>query len=122
MVVIRRPHEEAGHSLRELAELLTGMPEDREVSLVGIGMGAPQGLTGEAAQALEEAQVLFGAERMLEAVADYPGEKIPEYRAGPIAEAILRREESRFAVVLSGDPGFYSGAASSGPGWSRSLT
>lgn len=48
---------------------------------------------------------------MLEAVADYPGEKIPEYRAGPIAEAILRREESRFAVVLSGDPGFYSGAA-----------
>ena len=111
VVVIRRPHEEAGHSLRELAELLTGMPEDREVSLVGIGMGAPQGLTGEAAQALEEAQVLFGAERMLEAVADYPGEKIPEYRAGPIAEAILRREESRFAVVLSGDPGFYSGAA-----------
>lgn len=41
--MIRRPHEEAGHSLRELAELLTGMPEDREVSLVGIGMGAPQG-------------------------------------------------------------------------------
>ena len=111
VVVIRRPREETGLSLRELAEKLTGMPADREVVLVGLGMGTRAGMTGEAIRALEEAQVFFGAKRMLEAVEDFPGEKIPEYRAGPIVEEILRREESRFAVILSGDPGFYSGAA-----------
>ena len=111
VVVIRRPREETGLSLRALAERLTGMPEDREVTLVGLGMGTREGMTGEAVRALEEAQVLFGAKRMLEAVEDFPGEKVPEYRADPIVEEILRREESRFAVVLSGDPGFYSGAA-----------
>ncbi len=42
VVVIRRPREEAGLSLRELAEKLTGMPEDREVFLVGLGMGGPR--------------------------------------------------------------------------------
>lgn len=111
VVVIRRPLAESGLSLDEMVQALTGMPQEREVSLVGIGMGSPESLTGEAVQALEEAQVLFGAPRMLKAVEGFPGLKIPEYRAEFIAREILRREESRFAVVLSGDPGFYSGAA-----------
>ena len=51
------------------------MPEDREVFLVGLGMGTQAGMTGEAIRALEEAQVFFGAKRMLEAVEDFPGRR-----------------------------------------------
>ncbi len=85
-VVIRRPREEAGLSLRELAEKLTGMPEDREVFLVGLGMGTRAGMTGEAIRALEEAQVFFGAKRMLEAVEDFPGRRSRSTGPVPIVE------------------------------------
>lgn len=111
VVVIRRPAEESGLSGREIARQLTGAPEDLEVALVGIGMGTAAGMTGEAVEALESAQVLIGAGRMLEAASGFPGRKVSEYRAEAIVREILQGGERRFAVVLSGDAGFYSGAA-----------
>ncbi|MEA4965429.1 MAG: precorrin-6A reductase [Oscillospiraceae bacterium] len=111
VIVVRRPSEEPGLSLREIAVKLTGRPEDREVALVGIGMGGRGGMTGEAEQALSEAEVIFGAARMLEAIARFGGEQVREYRASEIAAAMEKSEKRRFAVALSGDAGFYSGAA-----------
>lgn len=122
-IVIRRPKEQGlffeavcarlGISQRpECREMSDEPQEERKICLVGIGMGAPEYLTMEAQQALKKAQVIFGAKRMLEAVAEFSAEKVCEYRSAEI-HAYLRVHPyiTRAAVMLSGDVGFYSGAA-----------
>lgn len=85
-----------------------------KVVLVGIGMNGERHLTPEARRALDRAQVLFGAPRMLESfVGNY--KKYPFYtgdRILPILSDIQEtsREETVCAGILfSGDTGFYSG-------------
>lgn len=85
-----------------------------EVVLVGIGMNGERHLTPEARRALDRAQVLFGAPRMLESfVGNY--KRYPFYtgdRILPILSDIQEtsREETVCAGILfSGDTGFYSG-------------
>lgn len=88
-----------------------------QIFLVGLGMGAVDLLTGEAKAAIEQADYLFGAKRILAAVSEalngtavrrasyLPKEIIPcleeLYRQGQNAKAVL---------LFSGDTGFYSGA------------
>ena len=85
------------------------------LSLVGIGMGTPEQMTLEAHHALEQAQVIFGAKRMLEAVREFPAEKICEYRREQITAYLCEHPQlTQAAVVFSGDVGFYSGADSFG--------
>lgn len=85
------------------------------LALVGIGMGAPEQMTLEAHHALQQAQVIFGARRMLEAVREFPAQKVCEYRAEEIAAYLSRNPQlTRAAVAFSGDVGFYSGAGSFG--------
>lgn len=85
-----------------------------EVSLIGIGMGRDT-QTAAGIKALDDADVVFGASRMLEVAGDK--EKYPYYRAEDIIPAIERLSgisetgELRVAVLFSGDTGFYSGAA-----------
>ena len=85
-----------------------------KVVLVGIGMNGERHLTPEARQALDRAQVLFGAPRMLESFAgNY--KKYPFYtkdRILPVLSELQEtsREETVCAGILfSGDTGFYSG-------------
>ncbi len=78
-----------------------------KVYLVGIGMGNT--LTGEAKKAIQSAQCIIGAKRMLDAVQSN-AEKIEAVLAKDIAEAILQKQYETVAVVFSGDVGFYSGA------------
>ena len=78
--------------------------------LIGIGMGNPALLTGEATAAIAASGQLVGAARMLAAFPDHPGVKkgldsAPGHR--PSRGGFPRDT----AVLLSGDPGFYSGAA-----------
>ncbi|MCD7726353.1 MAG: cobyrinate a,c-diamide synthase [Clostridiales bacterium] len=81
------------------------------VSIIGVGMGNPQGLTVEAQAAIQEAGLLIGAGRML---APYRQEKKcavsyqPEEIVGIIEEN--RGRQKSIAVLMSGDSGFYSGA------------
>ena len=82
----------------------------RTVFLVGIGPGEKLLMTGEAVKAMEESDVLIGAQRMLDA---FPSSK-PFYKAY-LKEDIKRYIEEhpefkKIAVLLSGDIGFYSGA------------
>ena len=82
------------------------------ITLVGIGMGAPQTMTLEARAALVRAEAVIGAERLL---ADLPdevaGEKIALALPEKVAAAIESHPDWRdVCVVLSGDVGFYSGA------------
>lgn len=81
----------------------------RHVTIVGTGMG-PDTVTAEGLKAIESADVLFGAPRML---ADYtrPGRRAePVYTAEKIAPVLEEYREGRFAVLVSGDTGFYSAA------------
>lgn len=130
-IVIRRP-KERGLSFEAVCGLLgigeeagedAKAEEEKELLLVGIGIGTPEGMTREAREALAGVPVIFGAKRMLAAVQGFFGEKVCAYEGERIA-AWLRKHPGvrRAAVVLSGDVGFYSGAAKldetlSGEGW-----
>ena len=77
------------------------------ISLIGMGCG-PESLSREAAAAIENAELLLGAERLL---APYRETKhcISALTAGELAEA-LETETGEACVLFSGDSGFYSGA------------
>lgn len=114
LVVIGRPVQEEGLSLSACRDFLAGkfqVQPQRQISLVGIGMGSQDTMTGAAQKAIRGAQLLIGAKRMAEAVARpgqdcwhaYEPEKIRDYlREHPGYE--------RIAIAMSGDTGFYSGA------------
>lgn len=78
--------------------------------LIGVGLGNPETLTVQAKQAIGRCAQLIGAKRLLEAFCEHPGKKLALIGAQQIAEAV-RAFEGDTAVLLSGDPGFYSGAA-----------
>ncbi|MFV0343752.1 MAG: precorrin-6y C5,15-methyltransferase (decarboxylating) subunit CbiE [Anaerocolumna sp.] len=86
----------------------------KEVVLIGIGMGNLNTLTMEGKKAIEEAQILIGAKRILEGVQATVTKKVL-IESRKIAEFIEQSECSRFAVLFSGDTGFYSGANSLRP-------
>lgn len=81
------------------------------VKLVSMGCGAAN-LTAQARTALEEADCLIGADRLLKQVSARP--EVPRIRAvrGEEILAALRTRPARNpCVLLSGDAGFYSAAA-----------
>ena len=141
VVLVERPKEQKGYSYQEVLDILkekfpalqkedpaalerkTGADsaaserepdlcrEQRTVTLTGIGMGALSGMTGEAVEAVREADLLIGAGRMLQAAEDFGKPVYKEYDAKRIADYVKTHPEyTRVAVLLSGDIGFYSGA------------
>lgn len=126
LVVIGRPVEETGYSFSELCEYLrekleidAEKKEALKVSLVGIGTGAERTFTIEAREICKEADLLIGAGRMIQAAKKVVGEAgrnhksefYKEYRADQIVDYLKNHPEyQNVTVVLSGDPGFYSGA------------
>lgn len=114
LIVVGRPAQREGLGFEETASLLCrrfGLHVRPRVDLVGIGPGGAGGMTGEARQAIREADCLIGARRMLEAVRE-TGQTVCEAVAPEdILRCIRERQGTRrFAVVLSGDTGFFSGA------------
>lgn len=78
--------------------------------LVGVGMGNPDTLTLAGQKAIAAAGQIVGAARMLAAFPDHPGQRKALIRAEDIAKAVSDFPGDT-AVLLSGDVGFYSGAA-----------
>ena len=114
-VIIGRPAEkEAGLSLEEtitlLEEKLELAPRRKKVTMVGTGMGGPGTLTADARKAIEEADVLLGAARMLEGSKTAHSRAFTAIAAKDIVDVIKRENGPFFAVLFSGDTGFYSGA------------
>ena len=112
-VIIGRPPQREGLSAAETVELLCrrfGFSAKPEVAVVGLGPGSRAALTGEAREALSRAGCLVGAARMIEAAAA-PGQAAHAAIAPEdIRDYILAHPEYRsFAVVMSGDTGFFSG-------------
>lgn len=113
-VIIGRPSEDTGISCGECKKRLAkqfGFSMRPHVVLVGIGMGSQDTLTLAGKRAVEQATLLIGAKRVVDAV------KLPyqdvhyEYRDDEIVKYIEHHPEyEHIVVVLSGDTGFYSGA------------
>ncbi len=119
LLVIGRPRKEAGLTIDECLEHLKKrfqLEDDKtavsqKISLVGIGMGAESTLTIEGRAALNEAQLLIGAERMLENVKQSGQECFAAYKPEVICDCIRSHAScAKIAIALSGDVGFYSGA------------
>ena len=125
LVLVGRPPEQKGYSYDEVLEMmrirfhlaaasvLEVQPTQakRKVTFVGIGIGTPEGMTVEAAQVIEKADLLVGADRMLAAAADKHKPTFSAYEPRKIGDYLeLHPEYQRIVVLLSGDIGFYSGA------------
>ena len=114
LVVICRPPQRDGVDYSQVIETLCtrfGCSRTPHVSIVSLGPGSRGTMTADAETAIRNADCLIGAQRMLDAAAA-PGQA--QYSAiapQTIADFITaHREYRRFAVVMSGDAGFFSGA------------
>ena len=67
-------------------------------------------LTAEVRAAIERADLLIGAERMLKPFAALGNKMFFEYRAEDILRIINENPEAEICVLMSGDSGFFSGA------------
>jgi len=82
----------------------------KKVAIVGTGTGKDT-LTSEAMEVIKDAEVLIGAPRALEPYKDMGKPSYPYYLSKDIAALIAGEAAERFAVLVSGDVGFYSAAA-----------
>lgn len=113
LVVIGRPPQTDGLRLDEAVRLLCrrfGFAAMPQVTVVGVGPGGRAGMTQEVCDAIETADCLIGAKRMLQAAR--PGQSTREaIEPQAISDFIHSHpEHARYTVVLSGDTGFFSGA------------
>lgn len=83
-----------------------------EISVIGLGLGAPETMTLEARQALEQADCILGARRLLESLPEgLSARRVAEIRPQALAGYLKGHPElQRPCVAMSGDVGFYSGA------------
>lgn len=86
-----------------------------EITLAGIGMGHTDCMTKEVEQAVNRADILFGAQRLLENI-DTKAETYPFYQAEQILPTLYRIQDQNelqvtknVVILFSGDSGFYSG-------------
>lgn len=114
MVILKSDEEELPAERTELPKELTedtALKNGRVVTLIGIGMGTWDGLTLEASKAIQRADVLIGAKRMLAVAGEIKKPVHSEYDAQRIADYLdAHPAYTHAAVLLSGDVGFYSGA------------
>lgn len=111
LFVIGQPDNSKGMSFTEICKTLSLSgyikKEAIRISLIGRGMGDRNGLTIEAAGALDSSEIVFGAKRL---VADISNKEVyPYYLAKDIIPVIKERQMDT-AVLFSGDTGFYSGS------------
>ena len=113
LVVIGRPDQRPGLPYARAAEEICrrfGLKREAFVTLAGIGPGGAGSATVDVRRAVSEADCLIGAGRMLEFAP--AGKPVFEAIAPEAIAAIISEhtEYTRFAVLLAGDTGFFSGA------------
>ena len=82
----------------------------KRLTVVSAGLGADT-VTAEALRAVERAQVLFGAPRLLALFGGAACRCEPVYTPEKIAPVLAEYKAGEFAVLVSGDAGFFSAAA-----------
>lgn len=81
-----------------------------KIYIIGIGMEGQKTLTAEAKTAIEKADLLIGAIRMLEPFLHIEKECFISWKSDEIAEYLKGKTIETAAVLMSGDCGFFSGA------------
>ena len=120
VILIKRPVEEEGYSLGEILGI-TGITSiesniiQKEISLIGTGMGNTGTLSIAGKEALESAGLVIGSGRLLETakavINAQDKEMFNAYDADIIYNYIKENPQYKnIAIMLSGDTGFYSGA------------
>ena len=103
--------------LEQLCDCKLSGQSSMEICLAGIGMGSKDGQTQEVQHAIETADILLGAERMIERYSAKI-EKRPYYMTEQILPYLEQLQKNgltaqkaplRVTVLFSGDTGFYSG-------------
>ena len=103
--------------LEQLCDCKLSGQGSMEICLAGIGMGSKDGQTQEVQHAIETADILLGAERMIERYSAKI-EKRPYYMTEQILPYLEQLQKNgltaqkgplRVTVLFSGDTGFYSG-------------
>ncbi len=108
--IIGEPENAHGMSFAQVCrEIRKEEEKSIQINLIGCGMGQEDSLTGEARKALKKAELVFGAERLLNSL-HIEGDAYPYYLAEKIIP-LLKEKRKDTAVLFSGDSGFYSGAA-----------
>lgn len=126
LYVIKNPDTGEGFTLDQISNKLDEIYEIEvsskpvDITLVGVGMGNIKGLTLEAYDAIKEADLLFGAKRLTDAVMDIVNKNGEIFENCYLAENIvpliterleaLGKNSGKVCVLFSGDTGFYSGA------------
>lgn len=121
IILVGRPTEECGLSFDETVSMLSkrfgitdrcdDVRSKRELFIVGIGMGTPEGLTVEARDAILSSDLIVGAKRMVESVGHTGSDILEEYLTDKVLAHLKDHQEYRhIAVLVSGDVGFYSAA------------
>jgi cobalt-precorrin-7 (C5)-methyltransferase len=84
--------------------------EFQSISIVGCGPGSLDYLTPAALRAIEEAEVLVGAKRLLDLFPSSRAERIVvSAEIGEVLDHIAARaDRQRIAVLVTGDPGLFS--------------
>lgn len=112
LLVIGRPVEEEGYTYEEIIRKLEERLQIKRkpaISIVGIGVGSRENLTYKALDAIEKSDLVVGARRMIDSVAD--GKKC-QIAIDPkkILEIIKDNHHLKhISVLMSGDVGFFSG-------------
>ncbi len=108
VVIIRK--DENGISVSQGVKLLLERKMHKKIYIVGTGMDCALTLTREGEEAIQNSDLLIGAERMLKPFESLKKPCLCEYKSEIIADYIRKSEYEKFAVLMSGDCGFYSGA------------
>lgn len=82
----------------------------KKIFIVGTGMDGALTLTREGENAVKNADLLIGAERMMKPFESLNKPCLCEYKSEIIAEYIRNSDCEKIAVLMSGDCDFYSGA------------
>ena len=83
-----------------------------QVTLIGLGGGTGETLSAEARRALEQAELVLGAERLLENLPEIENQKrAAATKSAELFALLTKSDAKRPCVVFSGDTGFYSGAS-----------
>ena len=83
---------------------------NKTIHIIGTGMDGDRTLTLEARRAIEQAELLIGAQRMLKPFEALKKPMLCCYDGRKTTALIAESEYSEIAVLVSGDGGFYSAA------------
>lgn len=82
------------------------------ITLIGMGSGTPGSLTAQGLAALQGADRILGAKRLLATLPEgCTGNRQALYKPDEILACLATHPDEEIALVYSGDTGFYSGAS-----------